>query len=147
MAELSTYSLESLHNDGGLVLYRGRRDYDPCQILVSIPQSRRPALELLKRLEREDALRLKLDPAWAVLPVALIRESEQTALALQDPGGEPLDRMLGQPPELREFLRIAIGLAAAVVSVHERGIIHKDIKPANVMVDLKSERVWLMRFG
>jgi PAS domain S-box-containing protein len=147
MAELSTYTLESLHNDGGLVLYRGRRDYDPCQILISIPQSRRPAPDLLKRLEREYALRLKLDSAWAVPPVALIRESEQTALVLQDPGGEPLDRMLGQPLELREFLQIAIGLTAAVGSVHERGIIHKDIKPANVMADVKLGRVWLMGFG
>ena len=51
-------------------------------------------------------------------------------LVLEDPGGEPLDRLLGQPMELTRFLRFAVGLAAAVGKLHKRGLIHKDIKPA-----------------
>jgi hypothetical protein len=35
-------------------------------------------------------------------------------LILEDPGGEPLDRLLGQPMELSQFLRFAVGLAAAL---------------------------------
>ena len=44
-----------------------------------------------------------------------------------DPGGEPLDRVLerdqGQPLDLTRFLRIAIGLAAALGLVHRRGLV------------------------
>jgi serine/threonine protein kinase len=66
---------------------------------------------------------------------------------LEDPGGEPLDRLLGQPLEATEFLRIAISLAAALRRVHERNLIHKDIKPANVLVDMASGGAWLTGFG
>ena len=51
-------------------------------------------------------------------------------LILEDPGGEPLDRLLGQPMELTRFLCFAVGLAAALGKLHQRGLIHKDIKPA-----------------
>ncbi len=66
---------------------------------------------------------------------------------LEDPGGDPLDRLLGRPLEVTEFLRIAIPLAVALRRVHERGLIHKDIKPANVLVDMASGRAWLTGFG
>ena len=42
--------------------------------------------------------------------------------------------------------RIAIGLATALRQVHRRGLIHKDIKPANVLVD-DNGNVWLTGFG
>ncbi|HXM70296.1 MAG TPA: AAA family ATPase, partial [Thermoanaerobaculia bacterium] len=68
-------------------------------------------------------------------------------LVLEDPGGAPLDRLLGRPLEVSHFLRIAIPLARALRRVHERGLIHKDIKPANILVDAASGGVWLTGFG
>jgi PAS domain S-box-containing protein len=59
----------------------------------------------------------------------------------------PLDRLLGQPLDVSHFLRIAIPLAVALRRVHERGLIHKDIKPANILVDAASDGVWLTGFG
>jgi PAS domain S-box-containing protein len=147
MADLSIYSLESLHKDAGLVLCRGRRKDGPGQVLVSLPEEESPAREVLKRLETEYRLRAELDSGWAIRPVELLREKGQIALVLEDPGGEPLDQVLERPLELTRFLRLAIGLSAALGALHERGIIHKDIKPANVMVDPKSGQVWLMGFG
>ena len=52
----------------------------------------------------------------------------------------------GQPLDLTRFLRIAIGLAKALGQVHRHGLIHKDIKPANVLVD-DAGNVWLTGFG
>jgi serine/threonine protein kinase len=59
---------------------------------------------------------------------------------LENPGGEPLNR-------LRQFLRFAIGLATALSQLHKRGLIHKDLKPPNVLVNSTSGQVWLMGFG
>jgi serine/threonine protein kinase len=40
-----------------------------------------------------------------------------------------------------------VALAAALSRLHGRGLIHKDIKPANVLVDSASGQVWLTGFG
>ena len=147
MTELSKYKLESLREDPEFVFYRGRRDAAPCSILVVAPSSKQPARQTLRRIEHEYKLRTELDPAWATQPLALVHHEGQTVLVLEDPGGEPLNRLLAQPLELTRALRIAIGLSAALESLHERGIIHKDIKPANCMVDQTSSVVWLTGFG
>jgi predicted ATPase len=46
-----------------------------------------------------------------------------------------------------QFLRVAIGFSAAVRQLHGRGLIHKDLKPANIMIEPSTGRVWLMGFG
>ena len=149
--ELSEYMLETLRQDGEFILYRGQHqrqtDASPPSILVMTPVSERPALGSLKRMEHEYSLRAELDPGWAVRPLALAPHKGRTMLVLDDPGGEPLDRLLGQPMELTQFLRLAIGLSAALGQLHERGLIHKDIKPANILVNRATGEVWLTGFG
>ena len=65
----------------------------------------------------------------------------------EDPGGEPLLRLLGQPWEITSFLRLAMGLATALARLHKGGLIHKDIKPANILVNKATWAVWLTGFG
>ena len=69
-----------------------------------------------------------------------------TDLIFQNSGGEPLERRIGQLPEVPEFLSLAIAITAAVAKVHALGLIHKDIKPANIMVD-SHDRALLTGFG
>src|SRR5882757_11052057 len=68
-------------------------------------------------------------------PRELIREGGRTMLVLEDPGGEPLERLLGVPFEMDLFVRLAIDISVAVGRLHRRGLLHKDIKPANIMVN------------
>jgi serine/threonine protein kinase len=100
-----------------------------------------------KRLEHELSLGQELDSAWAARPVRLARYHDRTALVLQDPGGEPLDRLIGEPLDTTSFLRIAIALTAAIRGVHEQGLIHRDVKPANILLDTEGHRAWLTGFG
>jgi serine/threonine protein kinase len=115
--------------------------------LAVLPAVEHPAPATIDRLVHEYELNEDLDRAWAVRPLQLVREGGRTMLVLEDPGGQPLDRHLGRPLELGQFLRLAISLSAALRELHERGIIHKDIKPANVLFDSATEQVWLTGFG
>jgi serine/threonine protein kinase len=106
-----------------------------------------PALETLKKVAYEYLLRNELDSAWAVRPLALSEHGGQTALVLEDPGGETLDRFLQGPMEITRFLRFAAGISTALRGLHEKGLIHKDVKPANVLVNPATGQARLMGFG
>ena len=147
MTELSGAVLEPLWEDGEFVLSRGVQDDALSPLLVVAPASEQPAPGSLQRLEHRYALREELDPAWAARPLALAQHQGRPVLLLEDPGGEPLDRLLGQPWEVTQFLRVAIGLASALGQLHARGIIHKDVKPGNILVNAATGQVWLTGFG
>jgi PAS domain S-box-containing protein len=142
--DLSGYELESLREDADSSLYRARRRDHAASILALI--ATRASSRLVARLEHEHALASTLDPAWAARPLALDLRNEPATLILADAGGTPLHRKLGRPLELMRFLRIAVSLASAVRHVHQSGLVHKDIKPANVLVD-GNDQVRLTGFG
>jgi PAS domain S-box-containing protein len=120
---------------------------DTTRVLAVRPASEHPAPAVLDRLAHEYELRDELDPAWAAKPLKLLRERGQTILLLQDPGGEPLDRLLGAPMEVERFLRLAIGIAVALGKLHQRGLVHKDIKPVNILVNGATGAVKFTGFG
>jgi serine/threonine protein kinase len=144
--ELSEYLLEALREDDEFVLYRGEHSNQPSSpsVLLLAPASTRPALETVKKIEHEYSLRDELDSAWAVRSLTLSEHRGQTTLVLEDRGGEPLDRFLPGPMQMPQFLRFAAGLATALGGLHKRELIHKDVKPANVLVDLATGQVRLM---
>jgi PAS domain S-box-containing protein len=76
-----------------------------------------------------------------------VREQGQAMLVLRDPGGEPLDRRIGPPMALEVFLRLAVALSVALGRLHRSGLVHKDIKPTNILVNASADRVWLTGFG
>jgi PAS domain S-box-containing protein len=145
--ELSKYVLEVLRKDKEFNLYRGRSEDNPSQILVLSPVVAYPAPESLKRLEHEYSLREELDPAWAARPMAVARHWDRTVLVLEDPGGVPVDQLLGRPSDLAFSLQVAIGLVIAIDHLHQHGFIHKDIKPANVLANSVTGQCWLTGFG
>src|SRR3989440_2135590 len=143
MKELSGYAFSSLR-EGDMALFRGS-GIGLAPILLVAAEERSPGC--VERLEHEYALKSELDADWAARPVALTHYNGRMALVLEDPGGAPLDRLLGRPLEVSHFLRIAIPLAGALRRVHEQGLVHKDIKPANILVKVASGGVWLTGFG
>jgi PAS domain S-box-containing protein len=141
--ELLSYVFSPLR-EGDIALYRGSGDGLAPVLLVAAEGTSPGCVE---RLQREYALKGELDANWAARPVALTQHNGRMTLVLEDPGGAPLDRLLGRPMEVSHFLRIAIPVAKALRHVHERGLIHKDIKPANIQVDAAIGGAWLMGFG
>jgi len=155
--DVTKYKLETLREDGELVFHRGRSRESRSPILVLL--SRNPSPDGLRRLESEYSLRHELDPSWAVRPIGMVAYGAGVALVLDDPGGVPLDHLL--VPEGAFFeaglqkvavnvefaLRVAISISVAIGALHLRGIIHKDIKPSNILVEATTGQCWLTGFG
>jgi PAS domain S-box-containing protein len=142
-------SLKVLWEDGERVFCRreSRANGDRAAVLAVLPAADHPTPATLDRLVREYGLKDELDGAWAVRPLELVRERGRIMLVLEDTSGEPLDRLLGAPMEVPSFLRIAIAVAAVLTQVHRRGLVHKDIKPANILVNSMTGEVKLTGFG
>jgi PAS domain S-box-containing protein len=143
VTEFSRYVFSALR-EGDVALYRGSGNGLSPILLVAAEDGSAGALE---RLRHEYALKAELDATWAARPIALSRYNDRLTLVLEDPGGEPLDRLLVPRLDVAEFMRIAIPLTRSLRRVHERGLLHKDIKPANVLVDTARGGAWLTGFG
>ena len=142
--------VQVLSEDGGLLLGRGRREGaggERKDVLIVLPSSEQPTPATLDRLAHEYSLKDELDNTWAVRPLELVQHRGQSILVLEDPGFELLSGLLGTPMEVGSFLRIAVSVAAALGKAHQQGLIHKDIKPANILVDTASGEIRLTGFG
>jgi serine/threonine protein kinase len=164
--DLSGYTLATLHQDAEFVLCRGRTvtgsTPHPPSVLVSLPTSKHPVPDRVRMLEHEWALRDDLNSTWALRPLALVQHEGRPALILEDQQGEPLARLINKPAtshalsdrpsaepaiELGLFLRLGVGLAGALREVHRRGIVHKNVKPAHLLVNAATGQVWFTGFG
>ncbi|SFC44294.1 PAS domain S-box-containing protein [Cupriavidus sp. OV038] len=140
--------LQILWDDGERVFYRGRRpDEAAGDFLLARPAAEQPLPASLDRLAHEYRLKDELDSAWAIRPLELVREAGRTALMLEDPGGEPLSRLLGAPMEIGAFLRHAVSIATALCGLHQRGLLHKDLKPTHIVVNCADGQARLTGFG
>jgi PAS domain S-box-containing protein len=136
-----------LLRDSAVTVYRRRHGAEDAavSVLAVSPASDPPSRRFLEQLRHEWELKDALESAWAARPLEL--EEGPPLLLLEDPGGEFLERLLGQPMAVGLFLRLGLGLARAIARMHQRGLIHKDIKPAHILVDPKSGAAWLTGFG
>ncbi|MCP3460618.1 trifunctional serine/threonine-protein kinase/ATP-binding protein/sensor histidine kinase [Bradyrhizobium sp. CCGUVB23] len=116
-------------------------------VLVVRTAPAHPPRAALDRLAHEYELREGLDREWAVRPLELLREAGRTTLVLEDPSGEPLVRLLGVPLELNCFLDLAISITATLGNIHRNGLVHKDVKPAHILVNCPDGQVRFTGFG
>src|SRR6185503_4791834 len=67
-------------------------------------------------------------------------------LLLDEVEGEPLSEQIGRPFEVGRALDVAISVASTLAELHRRGVIHKDLKPSNIIV-MPSGEACLIDFG
>src|SRR5262249_12129958 len=122
---------EVLHTSERAVLYRAvRREDGQAVVLKVLGAQHRP--QHLERLKNEYLLARLLETPSVAKPLALDSYLGRPALVMEDFGGASLDRQLGVPMEIGKFLPLSLQITAALAEVHQRNVVHKDIKPANI---------------
>ena len=141
--------LEALWEDGERIYCKTSRGTGGTRqdFLAVLPAEEHPSPDSINRLNHEYGLREYLDDTWALRPLELAQAHGRPMLVLKYREAKPLDRLIGAAMEIENFLRLAVALSAAVGRVHEHGLIHKDLKPANILVDSSTGQVWLTGFG
>jgi len=141
-----TKSLTDCHYRG-IRLYRAVRNVDRLPVVLKVLDPARGTAQDLECLKHEYEIGKTLDSRSVVKPLALDTYRGLPALVLEDFDGESLDHGLGAPMEIERFLRLAVAIAAVVTDIHRQEIIHKDIKPQNILINLRSGEVKITNFG
>ena len=142
--------LEPLWDDGERLYcrtWRNSAEGGRHALMAVLAAAEHPAPATISRLAHEFALKDYLDRAWAARPLELVHSRGRTLLLLESDSTCSLDSLLGKPLELGRFLRLAPEITQAIGRSHERGLVHKDIKPANILLAPLTEQVWLTGFG
>jgi len=100
-----------------------------------------------KRLLREAKAAATLDHPNICAVHEIAEENECTFIVMQYVEGQTFDvRLKGKPLDLSESLSIATQVADALAEAHAHGIIHRDIKPQNIMITPRGQAK-VMDFG
>ncbi|CAB3796427.1 trifunctional serine/threonine-protein kinase/ATP-binding protein/sensor histidine kinase [Pararobbsia alpina] len=132
----------------GSDLYRARRLTDGMPVLLKLASEHDDAAQSA-RLKREYVLLQSLNVEGIAKPLALADGRGGSAVVLEDFTGESLEVVLGREPrmDLALCLRIGRNLSDALTAIDAAQVIHRDIRPANILVDPATGRVLLADFS
>jgi histidine kinase len=145
---LDGYSVgKRLHLTRQSEVHEGVRVLDGAFVVLKSYFSDTP-LDPIPRAQREfDSMRKIAGPG---VPAALelVRSSQRPTLVLERVPGIQLAHLIQRGPlATRLWLEIALQLSETLGRLHAAGILHRDVCPENVLVDVASRRAWLMDFG
>ena len=134
--DLSSYKFKPLRQVCDISYSRGLSSVEgKSAIIIASAASREVQGQVGKLFHNEFSLSALLDPAWAIYPVASVLLAGQPTLLYEDYQAEPLNRRFKGGCPLEYFFPLAIQITALLKAMHGAGLVHKDIKPATLLID------------
>jgi adenylate cyclase len=148
-SRLGDYEIVAQLESGGMSeVYRARdlRLHRDVAIKV-LPPSFSADPERLRRFQHEARMAASLNHPHIVTIYAIEEAAILHFLAMELVDGETLEQVIPENGlSLEKFFDLAIPLTEALAAAHDKGIIHRDIKPRNIMID-KRGNVKVLDFG
>ncbi|MEH2085461.1 trifunctional serine/threonine-protein kinase/ATP-binding protein/sensor histidine kinase [Nostoc sp.] len=153
MDKLLNYQIsEQLYAGSRTLVYRAIREADRLPVVIKLLQQEYPTFNELLLFRNQYTIAKNLDLPGIVRPYSLEPYRNSYALVMEDFGGISLRDWLnqkigGNQYTLTEFLDIAIALSNILDGLYRHRIIHKDIKPANILINPETKQVKLIDFS
>jgi serine/threonine protein kinase len=136
--QLGTYQIQSSLGEGGMArVYKAYHARLRREVAIKVILSQVADREGFQaRFEREAQVIASLEHPNIVSVYDFGEEGNLTYLVMQYVGGGTLrDQMrVGQPLEAQRAINYTIQMARALHHAHQRGIVHRDVKPQNMLV-------------
>ncbi len=149
MVNLTGYVIgEQVYESSSTLIYRGQRQSDQVPVVLKFLKAAYPTLEELAGLRQEYAMPRQINHPHILKPYGLERDGNGLVLILEDFGARSLyDLYRETPMSLEDFFPVAIAIAKALEAIHRVPIIHKDIKPSNILYNPITKIVKIADFG
>ncbi|MFM0511449.1 trifunctional serine/threonine-protein kinase/ATP-binding protein/sensor histidine kinase [Paraburkholderia sp. RL17-373-BIF-A] len=141
-------TIDRVYVTAGSDLYRARRLTDGRPVLLKLLPEHAGAVQSA-RFKREYLLLQRLNIAGVAKPLTLIDDRGRLVSVMEDFSGDSLETILchGPRPDLPRCLAIAHHLADALAGVDTAHVIHRDLRPANILVAPDTGHVLLVDFS
>ena len=149
ISQISHYRIVSKLGAGGMgEVYRAHDSRLDRDVAIKVlPQDFVSDPERLARFDREAKVLASLNHPGIAAIYSLLEEQGRTFLVMELVEGETLGERLERKPLLiEEALELAAQIAEAVEAAHSKLVIHRDLKPGNIMISTEG-RIKVLDFG
>ncbi|BAY11268.1 trifunctional serine/threonine-protein kinase/ATP-binding protein/sensor histidine kinase [Calothrix sp. NIES-2098] len=149
---LPGYSItEQVYVGSKTLVYQAIREADCRSVIVKLLGHNYPSFSELIQFRNQYLIAKSLDFPGIVQPCSLENHRNGYALVMEDFGGISLFAYTQEQQHsalaIADFLAIALQLADILYELYRHRIIHKDIKPANILINPKTQQVKLIDFS
>ncbi|OHD15264.1 MAG: hypothetical protein A2Y34_06000 [Spirochaetes bacterium GWC1_27_15] len=139
---------EKLFESSRTTVYRGIKDKENLAVIIKVLKLEYPTPEEITKFKREYELGKHLNIEGVVKTYYVEKCHNTFALVLEDFGGESIAKMIStKKMDLLDFLKISSKAAKILGNIHKNNIIHMDIKPHNIVVNLPDDEIKFIDFG
>ncbi|MEH2224867.1 trifunctional serine/threonine-protein kinase/ATP-binding protein/sensor histidine kinase [Nostoc sp.] len=143
---------EELYNGSRTVVYRGYRETDSLPVVIKLLKNPYPSFSELLSFRNQYTIAKNLNSPLIVQSYSLQAYQNGYALVMEDFGGISLKDYFTSIERryissLQEFLEIAIALCNTLDILYQERIVHKDIKPANILINPETKQIKLIDFS
>ncbi len=130
------------------MVYRGVKQPHKTPVIIKFLKAEYPTLAEITRLRHEYKITENLHLDGIIKTYSLEPYKKGYALVVEDMGGKSLNHLLeSQSLSILECLKIGSQLAQALGELHQNQIIHKDIKPSNIIIHPETQKVKITDFN
>ena len=149
MSTITDYKIVArIYESANSVVYRAQSKSNNRTVILKVLKQDYPTPSELTRYKQEYEITRSLNIEGAIAAYDLLPYDNTLAIVLEDIGGQSLDICLqSRSFTLLEFLQIVIQLAKALEEIHGNNIIHKDINPANIILNPETGQIKIIDFG
>ena len=139
---------ETLYRGARCAVYRAHREDNGSPVILKALRYEPAPDREVARFKREYELTHRLNLPGVIGCYELISGADRHIMVLEDFGGQSLDRLrTAYRIDLLTFLEIAYAASTALAALHERGIIHGNVSPSNIVFNTQNGQLKLIDFG